>query len=190
MTDTYSYAAVETALARVFGADASAQKGAFRGRIKHLQRLGLLSETPGKGRKIAYTDAQVCAWLIALELEEFGIDPALAVRMITGWVGPDQESEAWKQYLPAVISAARSSQGGDDDTFLMVEPFFMSAGWRGDPKFDPANFRDVRIGEIKEFLDLYLSRPKQRACIFNLSARLRNLDEELEAAQKAESKTA
>ena len=36
----FSYAVVETALAKVFGADAMAQKRAFRGRLQHLRRLG------------------------------------------------------------------------------------------------------------------------------------------------------
>ena len=38
---TYSYAVVETSLANIFGVDPDIQRGAFRARLKHFQRLGL-----------------------------------------------------------------------------------------------------------------------------------------------------
>lgn len=179
MVKSYSYTAVETALAKVFGADAAAQKGAFRGRIKHLQRLGLPADGPGKGRKIAYTDAQVCAWLIALELEEFGIDPALAVQMI---------KDAWKNYLVKLISKAT-----DEHVILMVRPRFMSAAWG----VDCVLFSHFIIGETMDVYDAngiflrheadlmsILSEKGVRVCAFNLSERLRSLDAALKAVQE------
>ena len=49
----YTYAQVEAALAATHRVRPSSL-GAFRGRIKHFQRLGLVPESPGKGRKISY----------------------------------------------------------------------------------------------------------------------------------------
>jgi hypothetical protein len=187
VTDGYSYATVSAALGGVFGAGAAVRKGAFRGRLQHLRRLGLPSSGPGRGRTLAYSDEVVCAMLIALELEEFGIDPAMAVRMVTGKVGPDREG--MKNYLPEVVERARGSLGGDDDIVLAVDPCFMSAAW-GSPEmrsgaFDPAAFHDVRFGKMKEFLDFWLRwhRPR-RFSIFNLSERLRQLDVAIKAVQE------
>lgn len=132
--------------------------------------------------------------LIALELEEFGIDPALAIRMVIGQTGPDQRAldSDWKLYLPKVIREANESLGRRDaDVILMVEPYFMSAAsGRGDPKFDPATFRHIKANSagIKEFKLLLrgwgVGTPN-RVCAFNLSERLRKLNEALPSAQEA-----
>jgi hypothetical protein len=189
----YSYAIVETALARVFRIKPADQKAFFRGRLQHLRRLGLPSKGAGRGGGLprVYSDKETCELLIALELEEFGIDPVLAVRMVTGRVGPGLESKAHKQHLHRAIRDARNRSGEDNDVILMIEPYFMSAAsGRGDPKFDPATFRYVRAdGDgIKEFLDLLrgwgVGTPN-RVCAFNLSERLRELNEALRSAQEA-----
>jgi hypothetical protein len=162
----YAYGVVETALAQVFGANPSTQKGALRGRIQHLRRLGLPSSGPGRGKVIEYTDAQIWAWLIALELEEFGLDPALIVNMVRG---------AWRHLLKA-IKTARANP--DDDVLLIVHPRFMSGGWSGNPQLDPAFFDHVKLSDIEQLLTLYREKG-QRGSIFNLSARLRSLDQAL-----------
>jgi hypothetical protein len=180
--ESYSYAKVEAALARVFGANAAYQKGALRGRIIHLRRLGLPASGPGRGKTIAYTDAQVYAWLIALELEEFGINPVLAVRMI---------KDAWKNYLVKLIRTAR-----DKDVILMVRPRFMSAAWGTD--CDPILFSHFIVGEVMAVYDAnggflrqetdlvsILAESGARVCAFNLSQRLRELDEALKEQEGA-----
>src|SRR5262249_2332111 len=71
---TYSYSQVESALARVFGADAAGQAGWLRGRIQHLRRLRL---TPPAGRgSVDYDFEWAARWLLALRLEPGGADPA------------------------------------------------------------------------------------------------------------------
>jgi hypothetical protein len=180
MASGHSYATVEAALAMVFHAGVTAQKGALRGRIKHLQRLGLPSKGPGKGKRIAYSAAAVHAWLIALELEEFGIDPALAVRMI---------KDRWKD-LSRFIREAREARH-DNDIILVVRPCFMSANWTLGPEVGQETFSSIRAGAISQGDDFmeFLAKEGVRACVFNLSARLRALDKALQSVQESEGET-
>src|SRR4051812_20669682 len=77
------YAEVETVLARMHHADEVVQRGAFRGRLAHLRRLGIpIGLTPGKGKRISYEIEQVYQLALCLELAEFGLDPSLIVRMV------------------------------------------------------------------------------------------------------------
>jgi hypothetical protein len=71
---TFTYREVEAALA-VAHEIPEARMGAFRGRLKHFLRLGLVPSSPGKGNKITYTLENVYMWALCLELEEFGLDP-------------------------------------------------------------------------------------------------------------------
>ena len=77
----FTYSQVETALAKTFAIRNEAL-GAFRGRIKHFQRLGLVPSSPGKGRKISYEREDIYKWAIGLEFAEFGVDPSLIKNFI------------------------------------------------------------------------------------------------------------
>lgn len=57
-------------------------RGAFRARIKHFQKLGIVPASPGRGKKISYGLDHVAIWAFCLELSEFGIDPAVIKRFI------------------------------------------------------------------------------------------------------------
>jgi hypothetical protein len=171
----YGYATVEKALAKVFNADPGAQRGALRGRIKHLQRLGLTPKRPDKGRIIKYSDAAVWAWMIALELEEFGLDPTIIASLI---------KSCW-DYLLKLIKLARKEP--QDDVIVGLETRFLSRAWLGDPKFDPAVFTYCQRSGADYFFE-FLEEDQRRACIFNLSARLRKLDEALREILEKENK--
>jgi hypothetical protein len=80
----FSYAVAETALARVFGADAMVQKRAFRGRLQHLRRLGLPSGGVGRGKTITYAKANIYELGFCLECEELGIIPTIAMGLLEG----------------------------------------------------------------------------------------------------------
>jgi hypothetical protein len=112
----FGYAEVERALGRLFGVPASAQ-GSFRGRVRHLQRLGLVEVAPGKGRRISYTRIQAGEWMLALLLAELGIDPVVIVKSIQRERGQLRE---W------IAEATDEAALGGDEVFLTARPALMS----------------------------------------------------------------
>jgi hypothetical protein len=77
----FGYARVESILAKVFDAE-DAQRGAFRGRLKHFRKLGIPAKNPGKGSRLQYSASDLFQLLVALELSEFNIDPNLIVKIV------------------------------------------------------------------------------------------------------------
>ena len=117
-----SYATVETALARLHDADPEVQRAAFRGRLKHLQRLGLpLGTKPGKGSKIDYDSQQIWQLAFALELSEFGLDPTKIAKII---------KEFWSQFISIRIDEA-IEKFGERDELIEFYVSFMSEAWTG-----------------------------------------------------------
>jgi hypothetical protein len=166
----YAYAAVEKALAKVFGAeDDAARTGAFRGLIQHCRRLGLPEDGPGRGKAKIYGQDEVDAWLIALQFERFGVPPAGAVKSV---------KTQWKR-LSNFVKRARAAKHGD--IVLVVETDFLSPRWTPGLNASITGFFEVRPTGIESFLD-FLGRGGS-GCIFNLTTRLRALDEALEAGR-------
>jgi hypothetical protein len=77
----FTYSQVEDALARVHSVP-EGFLGAFRGRIKHFQRIGIVPTSPGKGKKISYERPNIFYWALCLEFVECGIDPTEIKRLI------------------------------------------------------------------------------------------------------------
>src|SRR5262249_13097677 len=115
----FYYGVVETALAKLCGADAIAQKGAFRGRLQHLRRLGLPSGGPGRGKAITYTKANVYELGFCLECEELGINPALAVNLL----------KRHHEYILCSHAKAEEALQNGDEYFFWFTTNFMSASW-------------------------------------------------------------
>jgi hypothetical protein len=115
----YSYADVEHALCTLFRVPTHA-KGIFRGRIRHLQRVGLVEVAPGKGRRILYGRAQAIEWMLALLLAEFGVDPTVIVKSIQGERG---------QLRDWIVEATDEEALGGDEVFLRAGPALMSGAW-------------------------------------------------------------
>ena len=67
----------QQALGETFGADREAQQGALRGRLKRLSTLGLPASGPGKGARRRYSWEQANQLLIALLMEDAGLDPVV-----------------------------------------------------------------------------------------------------------------
>jgi hypothetical protein len=85
----HRYGAVEAALAAVFGADAAGQAGVLRGRLKHFQKLGLPGLKVGKGARVRYSDEHAAQWLIALFLNDLGVEPKTIVGLFENYWQPD-----------------------------------------------------------------------------------------------------
>jgi hypothetical protein len=114
---TFGYAQVESILAKVFDAE-DAQRGAFRGRLKHFRKLGIPAENPGKGSRLQYSASDLFQLLVALELSEFNIDPNLIVKIVQDhWKG--------RKGFYAAIQNAQWRSNEDCLAFLSVR--FMSA---------------------------------------------------------------
>ncbi|KAA2242095.1 hypothetical protein [Salinarimonas soli] len=117
----FTYAQAETILAGLFGADERVQKAAFRGRLKHLKRLGIpLGSRPGRGSKVDYELEHIYQWAWCLELEEFGLDPSLIVAHVT---------EAWEKTVHPIFLHEPAS--GEGDVLAAVLPSLMSRPWKG-----------------------------------------------------------
>ena len=115
----YSYAQVESALGTLFRVPASAL-GSFRGRVRHLQRIGLVDVAPGKGRRILYTRIQTNEWMLALLLAELGVDPIVIVKSV----------QRERNKLHEWIREATDEEAlGGNDVFLATRPALMSGGW-------------------------------------------------------------
>ncbi len=114
-----SYAQVEGALSALFGVPATAL-GSFRGRVRHLQRIGLVDVAPGKGRRISYTRMQASEWMLALYLADLGVDPVVIVKSIK------QERKKLQEWMrEATDEAARDG----NEVFLATHPALMSGAW-------------------------------------------------------------
>lgn len=172
----YTYAQAETILARCYGADEDVQRNAFRGRLKHLKRLGIpLGVSPGRGKKVLYSREQIFQWALCLELSEFGIDPTITARFI----------EALWETFPIIISWAFTKSEDDNDIIYVINPAVMSKTWAYSdvaPEFrdrfpDFLNFRAAQLSDGNDLLQ-GLKNIVRRAMIMNLSEVLRMIDAE------------
>jgi hypothetical protein len=185
----YSYGQVETALATVFDIDATGQKGAFRGRVQHLRRLGLVADSPGRGRVIDYTQGDADKWLVALELEHFGLDPVRVVDLVKrNWNPPPERkrsaSEAFARgeaCLADLVFEARGSRRPESDVILTIR--FETISALPDVGYTMAGGMRSFAGWLAD------DHAARRASVFNLSARLRALDAALVEAAKPQPPT-
>jgi hypothetical protein len=116
----YTYARVERALLAVFGVPAD-RRGPLRARLKHLNLLGMPGLKVGKGQRISYSTENISQWLVALLLEEAGIDPTEAYRLVKG---------SWEQGTKSAVLAAMVPPRWDwDHIFLVFRPRLMTDLW-------------------------------------------------------------
>jgi hypothetical protein len=169
----YRYAEVETALAAVFGADAEAQAGVLRGRIKHFRKLGLPKLDVGKGARVRYSYEQVAQWLIALFLNDIGIEPRSIVQLFEKY---------WTDFLlSAVVQATDKEARADNPILLTVRPQQMLRQWG---KREVAFFgryrrfdRHFKQYPSRENIGMALDHPEDGAItIFNLTHALLKLE--------------
>jgi len=183
----FRYRQVEAALACTFRVSVEFQTRAFRGRINHLQRLGLpMGVSPGKGKKIDYSREQICQWLLALEFSEFGIDPKIIVSMI---------QRDWKHLARYIRDAIDEESCAGNEVILVMTPAVMSDPWRlGGRTLIPSVPRlgMFRLKEPNILIPHVTSGPlpfwiwlatNPRLGLVNLTNRIVALDNALEASQ-------
>jgi hypothetical protein len=113
LATTFSYGEVEEALARVHRIPREL-RGSFKARIQHFQRLGMVPQSPGKGKRIAYELADVYRWAVGLEFVEFGIDPtAIKAFLETNWsrIQTDMDADMLLVFHPCYLSRSIPEEG-------------------------------------------------------------------------------
>lgn len=115
----FTYGEAETLLAKLHGAEA-VQRLAFRGRMKHLKRVGIpLDTSVGHGKKTLYTEDHLYQWAFALELEQVNVDPASIGKIMAAY---------WADSIRPAYAAAKEASPGTAILFWIV-PQFMNATW-------------------------------------------------------------
>jgi hypothetical protein len=188
--ETFSYKAVERALAAVHHIPPDAL-GAFRGRLQHFQRLGIVPASPGRGRKIAYTRADVCLWAFGLEFAEFGIDPRVIKRVL---------DVDWSKVRRDLMEKAEGQ-----DRVYVFSPSLLGKDFHGSlqqssarPHGAPYSIASIVVSDLAEIDKLtgssaiarnFLDRHKSRYGLINLSRLRRHVETALSlAAQESPSR--
>jgi len=118
--------------------------GSFRGRVRHLQRIGLVDVAPGKGRRISYTRMQASEWMLALYLADLGVDPVVIVKSIK------QERKKLQEWM----REATDDEALGNEVFLAAQPALMSGAWASK---DPAGI--LRFAKFRRY-DAALEIPR------------------------------
>jgi hypothetical protein len=108
-----TYKQVETALAKLHFVHQNAM-GAFRGRIKNFQKLGIVTSSPGRGKKKLYEVYDLMLWAFCFELSELGIDPKIMKAVLPNT-------------MPFFLDAIEKVDRSRVDVFLVWHPNIMAA---------------------------------------------------------------
>jgi hypothetical protein len=115
----YTYAQTERALAAVFKVDVN-RRGPLKARLKHLNALGLPGLKVGKGQRIAYTFEWIAQLMVALLIEETGVDPIVAAKLVKG---------TWEMSTGDWVRQAADEKSKDNHVFLKLQPLLMTGPW-------------------------------------------------------------
>ena len=160
------------------------QPGGFRARLKNFRKLGIPETNPGKGARVEYSPSDLFQLMVALELSEFGLDPALIVAIVRrNWTRQDG--------FFAAIQRVQLQPGRD--VVAVVRPRVMSAalGKRRmvqtateiSQRSAPIQSRSNSCGPTARTSSRYLREPGERLSLFNLSARVREVSKAIKARQ-------
>jgi hypothetical protein len=189
----FTYAQAESALASLYLIESEAvQKGAFRGRLKHLKRLGIpLGVNPGRGQKVLYTHEHLFQWAYCLELEEFGLDPAIIAKSVAqNWsekIYPIFKT-AWSEI--ALYHEYHSGDGAnikitltpsanrvpEDMIYLIIYPqFMMSTLLKAEAESGLSQVVQTRLKDLGQVTH-QLWGMRRRVCMINVTQLVEQLD--------------
>jgi len=135
---TFRFGHMEAALAALFGVE-SAKMTAFHGRLQFLQVRGLpLGVRAGRGQKIEYTREQALQFLLALVLEQHGVDPKACTWLVETW---------WKEigrWMRKASDAEALAEDNPNPVFMTITLRLIGLG------SDPAD-QVSRIGYFRRF---------------------------------------
>lgn len=165
---SFDYAEVEIALAAALDVSEEVQRGPFRARLKHFQRLGLPGIKVGKGARVAYSEEHVAQLLVGLFLSEAGIDPTAAIAVI---------KQHWKFLALWVKRATDDEAAAGNPVYLSLRPRLMggvTAEWLGGFRRFDHHVKDKTGRPIKrDNVAMMLERGDAGwLCVRNLSAAL------------------
>jgi hypothetical protein len=186
---TFAYAEVESALVEVFDVG-DARQGTFRARLQNFRKLGIPAKNPGKGQRLRYAPTDLFQLLLALELTEYGLDPALVVKTI-------RDDWSNQSGFFAAIRSATQLPPPSKDIYAVMHMSVLSAslGPRGivstneglsvrsapnaiTVKFTWGDADFTQLLQDPDFIRL-LQEPRARLSWFNLSDRIRAIREAL-----------
>src|SRR5262249_3601955 len=121
VTGAFAYARVEQALGAALYADAEIQRGALRGRLKRLLTLGLPENGPGKGSRRLYSLEEAHQLLVALLLEDAGLDPTVVAPAV---------KKAWANNLAERAENATSAEAKTNPIVLLMMLQTVTGPWR------------------------------------------------------------
>jgi hypothetical protein len=175
MFETRRFGTVEAALVQTYRIPAKAV-GAFRSRLGALQKQGLFGarNMPGKGVALRYGPDQFHRLIFVCELFEFGIAPAVVLRLV---------KSLWESRLQKIFRAAEDAvmkcQGaaGPDDIIMHVGGASLLVDGFSDAV---PNVNSCTLSELSNNMLMWMvikpddpSRLPPRALVTNLSMRLR-----------------
>jgi hypothetical protein len=194
---TFSYWAIEQALATSYGIPEAARESGFRSMLSNLQKLGVLGEAArvGRGTPLTYTPDTLHRFVVALEFCELGVPPATTATLIGGY---------WDSKLKAICSAAErnnpAARGdvpidpGDDIVIFLGGVGLRTSTLKGArspaiPAINSCKLRDLP-SSMQQWLTMRGPNDAlglaPRAWTVNLSARLRSVHDALSDAYAAE----
>ena len=121
VTGAFAYARVEQALGAALYADAEIQRGALRGRLKRLLTLGLPENGPGKGSRRLYSLEEAHQLLVALLMEDAGLDPTVVAPAV---------KKAWPNNLAERAENATRAEAKTNPIVLLMMLQTITGPWR------------------------------------------------------------
>ena len=153
-----TYQQVEAALARVFDLPQTVQVGALRARLRHFVKLGLgPANRPGKGQRIAYGLNDALHWLLALELQQFGMGPNDVVAFVKqNWRDIKEHMDVQQEF------------GEDPDVIVTIKMNLLFPEHTAPSQVMKLEIFHERVSSDSVPIKLGW---RERACVFNLSHR-------------------